>query len=137
MRPVNSPADSPATASLKPEARSRVSNGKTLFLDRVDGRSRAARRFRDLLADFLDKTHGRHADVCRALAAMCVQREGLEAKIARGEAIDTDLLLRLSSEIRRSQERLGLIAATADDEPDEDGTPQAIANLRAQFEAAP
>ncbi|MQA64501.1 MAG: hypothetical protein GEU76_01145 [Alphaproteobacteria bacterium] len=104
-----SSAASPATASFKPEARSRVTNGKTLFLDRTDGRSRAARRFRDLLRAFLDKTGGRHADTCRALAAMCMERERLESKMAAGEVIDTDLLLRLASEIRRSQERVGLL----------------------------
>jgi hypothetical protein len=111
----NSLAETPRPAPAKPEGRSAISNGKTLFLPGVDGRSREARRFRDLLTGFLDKTGGRYVDVCRALAAMCVERERLESKMACGEVIDTDLLLRLASEIRRSCERLGLIEEPAED----------------------
>ena len=40
----------PCHKASKPSARSRVSNGKDLFLGGVDGRSAYARRYRDILA---------------------------------------------------------------------------------------
>ena len=45
-------------AVAKPEARSRVSNGKDLFLDGVDGRSVIARRYRDILAQLTSDISG-------------------------------------------------------------------------------
>ena len=40
-------------------SRSRVTNGKALFLERVDGRSLTARRYRDLYQAFIADLGGR------------------------------------------------------------------------------
>ena len=58
-------------AIAKPEARSRVSNGKDLFLDGVDGRSAIARRYRDILAQLTsdiggDPSEAQHIIIRRA-----------------------------------------------------------------------
>jgi len=79
----NMPADSRPPAAKKPEARARVSNGKVLFAD-CDGRSVAARRFRDLLDDLARDFGGRAAlntgelSIIRQCAALTVRAEALQ-----------------------------------------------------------
>ena len=141
MREKTKAADSPAPsripaaryAAAKPEARARISNGRQMFLERLDGRSREARRWRDLFCGFMDQTQGRNETLVRALASLCLQRDLIEVRMARGEAVETGDLIRVCGAISRLMTKLDLVAG----EPVEDGTPQAIANLRAQFEAAP
>ena len=123
---ANKPADMPRVAAAC--ARSRVTNGRTLLVG-VDGRSKRARRYRDLLTDFVGRTNGRHADLCRALAAMCMERERLEAKMVAGEQIDTDMLVRLAGEIRRSCERVGIVTEA------DDGGGDPVANTAAALAA--
>ena len=74
------PADTTATAARKPEARSRVSNGTSLFLldydgQPIDDRTIVARRFRDILesvdSDLGGRDHiseGEYQLACRAAA---------------------------------------------------------------------
>ncbi len=86
--------------------RSAISNG-TKLLAGVDGRRASARRFRDLVSDLGAELGGlaslSTADVglLRQAAAMTMSAESLQAAIVRGETVDADALVRLSSEARR------------------------------------
>jgi hypothetical protein len=90
--------------------RSRVTNGRTL-LPGVDGRSASARRYRDLIAELArelgdaEPTAAESASI-RQAAAIIVRSEQLSADIVRGEPVDNDTLIRLSSEARRIMARL-------------------------------
>ena len=127
--PARSPADAAAT-------RAGSSRGRTANRPRfrpVDGRTRAARRWRTLFLDAMRRTGGKHEQFCSALATLTVQRERMDLAAARGELIDALHLVRLSGEIRRLMAKLGL-----DELPvEEDGTAAAIAALRASHEAVP
>ncbi len=62
-------------------ARTRVTNGKAMFLDGVDGRTLAARRYRDLFNSFVSDIGGMEIaseaqlQLARRCAAMCCQAE--------------------------------------------------------------
>jgi hypothetical protein len=83
------PAVNTMFAEAKPTARSKVSNGKSLFLQR-DGRSRASRRFRDALAALISDMGGvdcmskARRQLCRSFAALTVQGEMLESRLGQG-----------------------------------------------------
>ncbi len=108
--------------SLKPRGRSRVTNArisgrinsKSLFAGEVDGRSLWARRYRDLVAGYVDDAGGVGAlselrlSLIRRIAALTVEAERLEVDLASGKTVDVDLLARLSSHIRRIAETIGL-----------------------------
>jgi hypothetical protein len=95
------------------KARSRVTNHADLLPD-LDGRSSAARRFRDLVISYAADMGG--FDACsaiklgllRRLAACVVQAEALEARMVNGEAIDVLTLCQLASTTMRLSSRLGL-----------------------------
>ena len=95
-------------------ARSRVTNGRTLLAG-VDGRSAGARRYRDVLAEVMEQTGRRNEALCRRYASLVMQSETLDAKIASGETVATDEVVKLSGELRRVMSRLGLIGG--DEEP--------------------
>lgn len=121
-----SPAVRPRLADLPASSRSKIANGRYGFsLRTVQGR-----RWRDVFISAMEGTGAKNEQLCRAYASLVVRRESLDAEVASGEPVDVDLLLRCTSEVRRLQERLGLIVADADDEPGEDGTAAAIAALR-------
>jgi hypothetical protein len=104
---AQSPADNLKGAprpSAARTARSAVTNGSQL-LGGVDMRSATARRFRDLVTE-LAREHGGELSVVelgliRSAAALTVKAEELQAGIVRGDAVDVDELVRLSSEARR------------------------------------
>ncbi len=79
---------------LPKQARAAVTNGKQLFIERVDGRSLPARRYRDLYLAIIediggfDQTSEAQRQLARRAAAMCVQAELMEAALARGEDLD-------------------------------------------------
>ena len=81
---------------ISKEARSRVTNGRRFFIERVDGRSLPARRYRDLYLAIIediggiDKTSEAQRQLARRAAAMCVQAEQMEAALARGEYLDVN-----------------------------------------------
>lgn len=132
----DSPADRAKVATVPRNNRSAVSNGSRIAVG-IDLRSASGRRWRDLFQHYMTETAGKREQECRMLASLAVKREALDAAIARGEDVDAMDLVRLCGAISRTLVRLGLTAAADDEpEPDEDGTPQALANLRAQFEAA-
>jgi hypothetical protein len=91
----------------KAKQRSAVTNGRALLAG-VDGRSRAARRYRDLVADYTRQTDGRNADLVRQLASLILQRELLDAQAVRGEPVDALHLVRLCNSISRTLGRLKL-----------------------------
>jgi hypothetical protein len=92
---------------MKSTNASKVTNGQTLFIEDVDGRSVYARRYRDLYQGFLSEVTRKGADeevhrqVCRRAAALCVQAEGMEAELARGEEIDVSLYFTLTKTLLR------------------------------------
>ena len=105
--------DSHAIASRPLTVRSALTNDP-LALRGVDGRSMAARRYRDVaiaLADELggqDKLSEPAKILVRQAAALTVQVEGLQSKIVAGEEVDTEQLVRLSNVLGRTLQRLGL-----------------------------
>lgn len=129
----NKPASSPAPPAAKPEARSRLTNGRQTFLVPVDGRSVPARRWRDLFRQFMAETGGKNEALVRSLASLCLQRDLIDVRLAKGEPVDTQELIRVCGAISRLMSKLGLVA----DEPTEDATQEVISMLRANSEAPP
>jgi hypothetical protein len=108
--------DSPPKAQKKPEARSRITNGREL-LPGVDGRGAWARRFRDLIELHLDDIGGAEAassaerSIIRRASALEVELERLEAQFATAGEADADALdlySRASNTMRRHLEAIGL-----------------------------
>jgi hypothetical protein len=97
------PESSAAKGRNKRRQRSRMNDSKSL-LPRIDGRTRAARRYRDLfnalVAEF-DATAESDMALCRRYASQCVFAEVEEAKQARGEPVDNERLIRSANTIRR------------------------------------
>jgi hypothetical protein len=95
------------------EARARVTNHADL-LPNLDGRSAAARRFRDSVSAFvadmggLDQCSEIKLGLLRRLAAITVQAELLEAQMVNGKPVDVATLCTLSSTVMRLSSRLGL-----------------------------
>jgi len=93
--------------------RSRITNGKDLLAN-VEGRTAAARRYRDLCLSLADDLGGAAtwAEAQRALvrqaAAMIVQSEKLHGEVLRGEIVDCEQLTRLANAATRILSRLGL-----------------------------
>jgi hypothetical protein len=106
-------ADRPANARRKGPEKSRVTNHQDL-LPGLDGRSSAARRFRDLVSAYIADMGG--LDPCseiklgllRRLAATTVQSELLEARMVNGEPVNVSELCALASTTVRLSTRLGL-----------------------------
>src|SRR5215470_17792812 len=100
--PLDRPAIGPQIAPRAPALRARISNHRDL-LPGLDGRTSAARRFRDLVSSYVADMGG--LDCCseiklgllRRLAATTVQAELLEARMVNGEAIDITTLCTLAS----------------------------------------
>lgn len=94
--------------------RSAVSN-RSRILDGVDGRSATARRFRDLIASYEAELGGNVSDVERDLirqaAGLTLRAEQLQAAIVRGEPVNNDELIRLSSTSKRLLEAIHAKAA--------------------------
>jgi hypothetical protein len=96
------PDVSTTTASKKATARSHVTNGS--LGDQVDGRSRSARRFRDILDALIceyDATAESELALCRRYAGLAVWCEAEEAKLARGESADVAGLVTAGNSLRR------------------------------------
>jgi hypothetical protein len=85
-----------------------------LWLRGVDGRSAAARRYRDvaiaLAADLggPDQLDEASKVLVRQAAALTVQVESLQTRIVVGEGIDIEQMTRLSNVLGRTLQRLGL-----------------------------
>jgi hypothetical protein len=100
-----------AVATRPLTVRSAVTNDP-LWLRGVDGRSAAARRYRDVaiaLADDLggqDELDEASKVLVRQAAALTVQVESLQTRIVAGEGVDNEELTRLSNALTRTLQRL-------------------------------
>jgi hypothetical protein len=107
------PDESPASSARKPEARSRVTNGKELLAN-IDGRSTEARRYRDLCFSFADDCGGAASltEAQRALvrqaASLVVQSERLASAAIRGELVSDEQRTRVANALGRTLNRLGI-----------------------------
>src|SRR6516164_4079775 len=97
----------------KPEARSRISNGKEL-LPGIDGRSIVARRYRDISSAILvdqggaDRCSEARQQLVRRFAAAAVLAEQLEARLANGEDISIAEHALLCSTLVRVARQIGV-----------------------------
>jgi hypothetical protein len=84
--------------------RSAVTNGSKLLVG-IDGRSPTARRFRDLVQAYTAEIGGDLSQTEMAMiktaAGLEIQAELMQADIVNGKMVDSDDLIRLSSEVRR------------------------------------
>jgi hypothetical protein len=107
------PISTSALTETKRTRRSRVSNGKTLFLDGDKG-TKAERRFRDIAeaitADLggADRLSEGQKQLIRRCSLISVECEKMEAKSVTGEEIDLDLFGTLTDRLGRTLQRLGL-----------------------------
>ncbi len=100
-------------------SRSARTNGSP-FLGRVDRRSAAARRHRDLERAFAADLGGQLTTTQRITigqaAALTVRAELLQAAIARGDPVDGEELIRVANTLERLFTTLGLKGARAPSE---------------------
>ena len=91
--------------------RAKVSNGSKL-LTGVDGRSAAARRFRDLIAEMTAEAGGdatlsaSERGEIRHAAALIMRLDQICASVVNESFNDNDSFIRLSGEVRRLQARM-------------------------------
>ena len=71
-----------------------------------DGRTRQARAWRAAFDSAMASTGGRSEGLCRTYASLSIKRVQLDNQIASGIDVDVDVLLRVSSELRRTMARL-------------------------------
>jgi hypothetical protein len=107
----------------KDPRKSRLSNGSGASLPNVDGRSAAARRFRDIVSAILidqggfDECSESRLQLVRRFAACAVLAEQAEAKLANGEDINISEHSLLCSTMVRVASRLGLERRAKDISP--------------------
>ena len=103
--------------------RSRVTNGSTLHLGAVDGRTEAARRFRDVLGQIVADLGGAdllsegQRQLARRAAMLSVEAERMEASAVAGDAFDLDAFGSLSDRLGRCFNRIGLQRRSRDVTP--------------------
>ena len=106
------PSSSRSKGVAKPEARSRVSNGKDLFLEGVDGRSVLARRYRDILSQLTSDIGGDPSEaqsiIIRRATQLAVWCEQAEAEAAGGKALNIGEYATATNTLRRLLLDLGL-----------------------------
>ena len=111
---------------LRPESkriRSAVTNGERTFVI-GDGNSPWARRQRDLLALHIadlgaeERLSENQLSLCRRAATLETELEMLEGQLSLGKVADLDLYNRLSGNLRRILESLGLERKSKDVTPD-------------------
>ena len=114
---ANKPPSSPLRSLSKPEGRSRVTNGNSLFAEPVDGRSAWARRFRDLIelhvADLGGPENLSEAQrrLIRRVVTLETEMERLECKFVKddgGSNRTLDRYMRMANNLRRLLLTLGL-----------------------------
>jgi hypothetical protein len=101
-------------ALRKLKGRSRVTTGRSVLAGLRNGRTEVARRYADLVAMACTDLGGASVmsqakiQLARRFAALSVQLEALETRIANGEVIDTAQYSQLTSTLVRVVSRLGL-----------------------------
>ena len=114
---------SATVTATSPTTRSRLTNGRDLFLGEVDGRSREARRYRDVYAGLVAHLGGddvvteprRH--LAKRASALIVWAEVEEANLATGETLDVQTYVTAVNALRRLLVDLGLGRAARDVTP--------------------
>src|SRR5271163_4300610 len=105
-------SDTATLAARMPSARNAVTNGSRLHRRGIDGRTRNARRFRDLFESFAESLGGeeRLSEADRALARMAaslaVKSETMQAEVAAGGEVDAEQLVRVTNSLSRVLSRL-------------------------------
>jgi hypothetical protein len=131
-------------APRKPVARSRISNGNSLYLRGLDGRSSGARFYHDRITELVamlggpDEVSPAEISIVRGVARMELDREQMASAAQdwedsdgkKGRPLNTDAFGRLCSRIGRELQRLGLRRRP------KDVTPSVRAYARQQQEAA-
>jgi hypothetical protein len=106
------PSGNRSKSVAKPSARSRVSNGKDLFLEGVDGRSAIARRYRDILAQLVSDLGGDPSEaqtiIVRRATTLAVWCEQAEGEAASGKPLDIGEYTTATNTLRRLLNDLGL-----------------------------
>jgi hypothetical protein len=111
---MGSPATRSALAPRSVTNRSRVTNGRGLFVEAIDGRSREARRFRDVLSEIVSDLGGPDTlsegqrQLARRAAMLSVECERMEGHAVAGKAIDLEMFGQLTDRLGRTFQRLGL-----------------------------
>ena len=111
--PLNSSANRTAAERRPSKLRSRVSNGKTLFVE-ADQRGPWARRWRDVLGEIIsdlggaDRLSEGQKQLARRCATIAIACEKLEGEAAQGHTIDLDAYGTLTDRLGRALQRLGL-----------------------------
>ncbi len=104
--------------------RAAVTNGSRLHAGEVDGRTEAARRFRDVLAEIVSDLGGSDGlsegqrQLARRAAMMSVEAERMESEAVAGGKLDPDAFGALADRLGRVFNRLGLKRVARDATPD-------------------
>ena len=99
-------------AVSSPTNRSRVTNGKGLFLENVDGRSALARRYRDILGQLTSDLGSDPSEaqslIARRAVTLAVWCEKAESELASGNELDIGQFTTAANAMRRLLSDLGL-----------------------------
>lgn len=114
-----------SVVTMSKTCRSRVANGSSLWLDNsgIDGRSREARRFRDILAQVLcdlggaDRLSEGERQLARRVSMLSMECEVMELRVVAGEAFDAEKYGMLTDRLGRALQRLGLHRVAKDVTP--------------------
>ena len=105
-------ADTAIKQKQKTKGRSGVTNGNTLFLDGVDGRSALAKRYRDILSQLIADLGGDPSEamslIARRAATLAVWCEQRETELASGIDIDITTFTTACNSLRRLLTDIGL-----------------------------
>ena len=110
---INSSADRAVVDRVPSKQRSRVSNGKTLFVE-ADQRGPWARRWKGVLAEIISDLGGAdllsegQKQLARRCATIAIACERMEGEAAQGHEIDLDAYGTLTDRLGRALQRLGL-----------------------------
>lgn len=100
-----------------PRTRSAQSNGSRLFLGTVDGRTEAARRYRDLFEALTDERGGVAAmrtgeiEAARIYAGLAVMLARMHVEIAEGKPVDAEQVGQIGDRMDRAMRRMGPVKA--------------------------
>jgi hypothetical protein len=104
MHPMRTQSARTSVAAIRPTNRSRITN-RTRLLENVGGRSSAARRFPDICANYEAEAGGNvtelERDLIRQAAGLTLRAEQMQGAIVRGEPVNNDELVRISSTAKR------------------------------------
>jgi hypothetical protein len=131
------PVESAPITRIKPEARSRISNGSATFLPGTDGRSALARRWRDIALQLTTDIGGDPSEaqslIARRAATLGVWCEQCEAGLAQGGDLDIVAFTTATNALRRLLADLGLERRARDVTP---SVAEYVARIAAEEKAA-